>query len=147
MEYGLFEVDAEEQQKYLPDDATIKDCNLSSPQLLFRMKDWELTIFLAPTNQTITLAMDPQNTIEHTIKELINVDIIPNGNYCLKVNIDDILFRLDDTKPLITIDLLVDKSVRLPLYYAHNCLFSIPPLPKLQPLLNIKNHIMNNDGE
>lgn len=130
-EYGLFEVDVDEQQKYLPDEDTIKDSNLSSPQLLFRMKDWELTIFLTPTNQTITLAMDPQNTIEHTIKELINLEIIPNGNYCLKVNIDDILFRLDDTKPLITIDLLVDKSVFLPLPLSPLPSPSSPPPPPL----------------
>ena len=75
------------------------------------MKDFELSILVYSTEQKITLFIDPQLTTEQVIKELIQMTVVPHGNYCLKVDMNGIIQRLDIAKPLITIEELRDKEV------------------------------------
>ena len=84
------------------------------------MRDWDLSIFITTTNQVVSLSVNPQFTTEHVVKELISSTLISNGSYCLKIDVNGILIRLEDTKPLISIDLLRDKIVR---FYSNYLIF------------------------
>lgn len=112
-EYGLFKLleQEEELNECFPNENTIAECKLTTNQLEFKMKDFELTILVSATQQTITLFINPQLTTEQVVKELIQMAVVPSGNYNLKVDLNGTLQRLDYAKPLITIEELQDKNV------------------------------------